>query len=306
MAYEGGALREATEYSFAHFRTVVGVLVTLGTLVPALFFVFNTLDLVGLERVVATLLLVLAFAVVLGAFVVYYLLQRTAGPATVELTCLAFEILNSDDGKAHDDDHVYEEQVREYDISGETARFSNRFKGRVRRGHTSDGVVFKYVGDYGVDADDISVSVHRDRPSDEPGGESVAPEILDDENPYALLIKLPFGETLTGDEKFDVTIEADDFGEAPNDQPVARVHFPMHRYKRIDEFDATIRTGRAFDLDAAAKVEVSKDLSQHRNVRVEDLDLVDVDVAEDDRRSHSEYRIDETDGNELYVFRFAK
>lgn len=300
-----------------YMREASGVLALVGTIIPFLFFTFNIFNLGEVGRVVSTFVL---FSLIIGTGVILLikdltnerdylrekLQKKRSSDSDLALTSLAFEILNGDNEKSIDENHFYSKQKRIYDISGDQAYFYNRYEGSVKPGKTSRGIVFKYIGDGRVDGRDLNISVTRHKPK-AINNKDITPEIItNDENPYAVTLLLPFGKELSGGDQFDIEVECPEMGATPSNQRVSRVHFPLHRYERVDTFDAEIVTPRNFVECEAAIVNLHRDeITMQRDVLVGDfeLDKLDMDSKKVDDTIRYSF-VKERSAAKLYVFRF--
>jgi len=299
-----------------YMRRALGVLALIGTIVPFLFFTFNVFNLGIVSRIISTFVL---FSLIVGTGIIILIknltderdnlqeeLQKTnLFDSDIALSSLVFEILNGDNEISIDENHFYTKQKRIYDISGDEAYFYNRYIGEVKPGKTSRGIVFKYIGDGRVDAKDLQISITRHKPK--PINNEYEPEIItNEENPYAVTLLLPFGKELSGGDQFDIEVECPNMGATPSNQRVLRVHFPLHRYERVDTFDAEIVTPRNFTQCESAVVKLYRDeITKERDVLVEDFELENLAVSTrkvDDTIRYS--FVKERSAAKLYVFRF--
>lgn len=311
MSESEDPLREALETSTRSVWRTLGGIAVVGTVVTFFFFVFNVFGLNTTERILASLVLVLFFLILGMAYAVAFLYVRLqeAGYSAAELDIFstAFEILNRDDGVAWDDTHIYESQERVLDLTGENVSLSIRFTGQVSRGTTSDGILIKYIGDDDIVGDSIDYEyIVHDLPLGDGETEPQSIEVYKEVDTYSTILKLPFGTTLEGGEQFDVELDCEDMGEAPLQQPIVRMHFPLFRFKRVDEFRGVVKIDSGYTLDYAARVQVARDFSQFRDVQADDIELERLHLDPDLRRTHTEYTFREQNANKLYVARFKR
>lgn len=304
---------QATNY----ISKALGVLALIGTIIPFLFFLFNVFNLGIVGRIASAFAL---FSLIIGTGVLLLIKDLTnerdylreklqkkgLNDSDLALTSLAFAILNGDNEKSIDENHFYTKQERIYDISGDQAYFYNRYVGEIKPGKTSRGIVFKYIGDGRVDGRDLEISVTRHKPKPV-NNKDITPEIItNDENPYAVTLLLPFGEELSSGDQFDIEVECPEMGATPYNQRVLRVHFPLHRYERVDTFDAEIIVPRNFTEYEAAIVNLHRDeITKQRDVLVEDFELENIDMNSkkvDDTIRYS--FVKERSAAKLYLFRF--
>lgn len=311
MSEGDNALKSAFKWSTRNLWRFLGAIAVIGTVIPFLFFLFNIFGLSVTERVFASLLIFLIFVSLGLVFAIVYLYFRVQNegysPSELDLFAMSFEILNRDDGLTWDSKHIYELQERTLDLTGKKASLNIRFTGQVSRGETSDGVLIKYIGDDQIKGEGIESDYQIHEPVGE-GEESKSSEaeIYKEVDTYSTILKLPFGTVLETGERFDIEFTWTSIEDDTMNPSVVRIHFPNHRFKRIDQFRGSIKIDSAYSLDCAAAIKVEKDISQFRDVLAEDIQFNDVTFERDLRTTHTEYTITDQDANRLYVARFLR
>jgi hypothetical protein len=319
-------LGEVVRVVFSNLASVVAVLAGVATLLMFVVFVYDGFGLSRYDRTVVSFLILIGFLVIVGALGLYHFYNKTtdlaervdelegAGGLT-PLLCLAREILSIDDGRAFDSDHVFESIEETIDQTGDHTYFEREFVGRVKVGAgPSDGITIRYRSDYKLRQADVrgTVSATVTRGNGDPETyDGLEPELLL-ESPYDAVLNLPFGDgvELDGGDEFELTYTCDRMGRPPSEtESIVEMHFPLHRFARVNRFDATIRLPATFRTEQAARISNIPDLTEQRSLfRVEDLDVsTDVEVTKGEQGDHVRYWLQADHcGGSLFVLRFLR
>lgn len=300
------------EFVTSNVRQLISSIAVFLTLISGAVVVLNVFQLSNVEKIIAVMILAIVFLAIVGGLAIYYLFSQISkqgiSSSKLDLICIAFEVLNGDDGRARDDDHVYSSINRVYDLRGGRASLETDFVGTVAAGQTSEGIRIKYLNDYSLDIDENDITVERRTPSDSNDPEQLTPK-LNQISRFVTIIEVPFGRELSEGDEFDITLNCGDLGKAPSNQDTVQVHFPMHRFKRIDNFNAKIHVPGNISEYSAAEVPIYRDLSLDRQMPGreinEKIELIDIDET-----FHGDYKTYHThqtgDANVLYVYQFDR
>jgi hypothetical protein len=300
------------EFVISNIRQLISSIAVFLTIISGAVVVLDIFQLSSVEKIIAVMILAIVFLAIVGGLAIYYLFSQISNqgisPSKVDLICIAFEVLNGDDGRARDDDHVYSMINRVYDLRGDRASLETDFVGTVAAGQTSRGIQIKYIGDYGLDIDKNDINIERRKPSNNNDTEKLTPK-LKKISRFTTIIEVPFGRELSEGDEFDITLNCEDLGETPSNQDTVQVHFPMHRFKRIDNFNSKIHVPGNISKCSAAKVPIHRDLSLDRQMAGsevnEKIELIDIEET-----FHGDYKTYHThqtrDANVLYVYQFDR